>query len=334
MHKSTVKLLRWVVGVNFLSLVLVSCAQETELPPAIGSENKLPRSASAFRNSPDNFQFVVVGDRTGNHRPGVFSKAIDQINLLQPEFVMSVGDLIEGYTEDESRLAEEWDEIESMVNGLDMPFFYTVGNHDLGNEVMRRVWRERFGREYYHFIYKNVLFISLSTEDPPVKHSAEVTARRKMMEELWEKDPLGTQAMILERSRSRSGKTPVPSDTSISEAQVEYVAQALAENSTVRWTFIFMHKPAWIGNSEQFRRIESALEERPYTVIAGHIHYYDHVMRHGRDYIDMGTTGGVWLREGSGGSDHVMWVTMTDEGPIFANIALNGLTGKAGLDGK
>ncbi len=36
----------------------------------------------------DNFQFVIVGDRTGRPRPGVFSNAMHQINLMQPEFVV------------------------------------------------------------------------------------------------------------------------------------------------------------------------------------------------------------------------------------------------------
>src|SRR5437016_2186150 len=56
------------------------------------------------------FHFVVVSDRTGGHRARVFSEAVEQINLLQPAFVISVGDLIEGYTKDTGRLAQEWKE--------------------------------------------------------------------------------------------------------------------------------------------------------------------------------------------------------------------------------
>jgi len=32
---------------------------------------------------------------------------VEQLNLLQPEFVISVGDLIEGYSEDASKLVGE-----------------------------------------------------------------------------------------------------------------------------------------------------------------------------------------------------------------------------------
>ena len=45
------------------------------------------------------------------------------INMLQPEFVMSVGDLIEGYSEDPGQWALEWSEFESKLDALQMPFF-------------------------------------------------------------------------------------------------------------------------------------------------------------------------------------------------------------------
>ena len=118
-----------------------------------------------FANDPDEFQFVIVSDRTGGHREGVFGAALEKVNLLRPEFVMSIGDLIEGYTEDPAELKTQWDRIDAMVRKLDMPFFYVGGNHDLSNPVMADCWRKRYGREYYHFVYRDVLFLCLSTED-------------------------------------------------------------------------------------------------------------------------------------------------------------------------
>ena len=63
-----------------------------------------------FRNDPDAFQFAIVTDRTGGLRAGVFPDGVRKADLLQPEFVMSVGDLIQGYTEDEAELDRQWDE--------------------------------------------------------------------------------------------------------------------------------------------------------------------------------------------------------------------------------
>ena len=76
-----------------------------------GDEKSKPYTHLRFRNDPDNFQFAVVGDRTGGTRPGVFPAAVDLLNLLQPEFVMSVGDFIEGYVEDEAQLKSWWKEL-------------------------------------------------------------------------------------------------------------------------------------------------------------------------------------------------------------------------------
>ena len=48
-----------------------------------------------------------------------------------------------------------------------MPFFYVPGNHDLTNKTMVTKWGERYGKRYYHFTYKNCLFLSLCSENPP-----------------------------------------------------------------------------------------------------------------------------------------------------------------------
>ena len=107
---------------------------------------------------------------TGGHRPGVFKKAMGEVNLLQPEFVICVGDLIEGYIEDKEGLNAQWNEFDGFLNQLEMPFFYVPGNHDISNPVMAEEWQRRFGRSYYHFVYRNVLFLCLNSEDPPGTH--------------------------------------------------------------------------------------------------------------------------------------------------------------------
>src|ERR1700761_6957776 len=104
---------------------------------------KNPWTSLKLNNDPDQFQFAVVSDRTGGHRDKVFSRAVLQVNMLQPQFVMSVGDLIEGYTSREERIKEEWDEFDGYVKKFEMPFFYTPGNHDLTNKLQVTKWGER-----------------------------------------------------------------------------------------------------------------------------------------------------------------------------------------------
>jgi hypothetical protein len=315
-----------------LAVLLSACvaAPGVESTHRIGAS--VPHTDKPFLDNPDNFQFVVVSDRTGGHRPGVFDQAMDKINLLQPEFVMCVGDLIEGYSEDESVLNAQWDELDSMVDKLQMPFFYTVGNHDVSNDLMRELWLKRNGSDYYHFNYRDVLFISLNTEDPPIVLGEKELAGQARLLKMMAEDPEGTQEMLLKRSKLRveGGPKPQPSEVAIGEQQLRYVQQVLSDNTEVRWTIVFMHKPAWEADNEQFKQIEEMLSDRPYSVIAGHEHYYSYTRRFGRDYLDLSTTGGVWINQGPGNMDHITWVTMTDKGPVFANIRLDGVMDKHG----
>ena len=124
-------------------------------------EGPVPWSNLDLNTDEDMFQFAIVTDRTGGTRPGIFMDAVNKLNLMQPEFVMSVGDLIEGYTEDLVELEKQWDEFNGFIDKLKMPFFYVPGNHDITNSVMEKLWLEKFGRSYYHFIYKNVLFLGI-----------------------------------------------------------------------------------------------------------------------------------------------------------------------------
>jgi hypothetical protein len=237
-----------------------------------------------FNDDPNNFQFAVVSDRTGGARRGVFEDGVRKINLLQPEFVMSVGDLIEGGTYDRQKINAQWQQFRAFVDQLQMPFFFVPGNHDISNEVMAEEWLMRYGQSYYHFVYRGVLFLCLNTEDPPPSR--------------------------------------------MSQAQRDYVARALAENPQVRWTLVFMHKPLWDYEEETgWREIEALLQGRKHTVIAGHRHDYTKFERNHQSYIVLATTGGSSKMRGRafGEFDQVGWVTMTDLGPILANLYLDGI---------
>src|SRR5262245_47461124 len=111
----------------------------------VQSESRNPWTHLKLNNNPDDFQFEIVSDRTGDHREKIFSRAVEQLNLLQPEFVLSVGDLIEGYTRDRDKVLNEWKEFQGYVARLQMPFFYVPGNHDVTNPDMEKIWEEKFG---------------------------------------------------------------------------------------------------------------------------------------------------------------------------------------------
>lgn len=329
------------LGLSVLALAPVSAAGET-VPAGSPNAPDLPRTHKPLAEREDRLRFVIVGDRTGEARPGVFEHAMEQINWLQPQFVISVGDLIEGYTEDTQKIRQEWDEAEGAIDKLEMPFFHVVGNHDMGNDVLRRVWKARLGRDYYHFVKDGVLFIALNTEDPPSgkvdKAKLFAGVPREDLTQLFTVMQSGEaeQARFLAEKpalKKLVGAMKAGEKIAISKAQVNYVSKALAAHRDVRWTMVFMHRPAWRVPSPEFAEIEKLLADRPYSAIAGHYHTYSHEQRHGRDYIVMGTTGGVQKADHTNPNvmDHVMLVTMRSGGePEMANIRLDGLFDRHG----
>ena len=247
------------------------------------------RGAGAFR-------FAVVADRTGGHREGVFRSALRKLNLVAPDFVMSVGDLIEGYTDDAAALNRQWDEFERAVAGLSMPFFYVPGNHDMSSAAMAETWQRRFGPSYYHFVHGNALFLVLNSELFGMVHAP---------------------------------GTALPGPWKQQE-QLAWLEAVLEQQRGARWTFVFVHQPLWDRGPEvhpDWLRVEALLGERPYTVFAGHTHNYAFNRRRGRDFITLATTGGgSGLRGPAWGEfDHIAHVTLTPEGPVIANLLLDGI---------
>ena len=129
------------------------------------AQQKVASSDKPQINDEEVFRFAIMGDRTGGMRSGIFAKAAEKVNLMQPEFVLSVGDLIDGYTTEPEVWNRQWEEFDAIINKLDMRFYYVPGNHDISNDLLKEVWEKRHGSPYYTFIYKDVLFVSLHTED-------------------------------------------------------------------------------------------------------------------------------------------------------------------------
>ena len=289
--------------------------------------------------SPGPLRFVVIGDNTGLARPGVFHQALKQISWLKPDFILSVGDLIEGYTDDAQEIARQWDAIEHAVAEAGCPFLYVPGNHDYNTPTAVAAWKQRRGPEYYAFTYKSALFLMLSTEDPPTQMSPEMAKQIYQMVELMKTDPGQVEAIITKAlgGGSNGEKAAYGRElevANISDTQLAWIKDTLAKHSDVKWTFVILHKPAWKMATPAFAKIQLMLGTRPYSVFAGHTHYFTHDQLDGRDHINMATTGGIMQRTGSGTMDHAMLVTLEPEGPSYANTRLSGLMDVAGETGQ
>ena len=242
---------------------------------------RMPIVERPFSDDPDKFTFAIIGDKTGGgyDKWHVFDRAIDEINVLKPDFAIMVGDLIQGYTSDATQVEAEWKEFWQHQSDLIIPFLPLPGNHDITNPMMYDYWQKHLGRTYSAFTYKGCLFLLLNTEE---KHS------------------------LPEGSEGWTG-------TWFGDDQIAYITDELAQHKDVRHTFVMLHKPAWLHAGSGWSQIEEVLADRAYTVFAGHYHNLTLHKRNDRRYFVLGATGGGFttreVRE-YGAFDHYSIVTV------------------------
>jgi predicted phosphodiesterase len=106
-------------------------------------------------------RFAILGDRTGGYVGNIYEGIVTEIARLRPDFVMNVGDMIEGYTDDSTKLKKEWAEYDSIVKGLGAPLYRTPGNHDITTDLAEPYYRRFSGKPYYSFDHNNIHFIIL-----------------------------------------------------------------------------------------------------------------------------------------------------------------------------
>ncbi len=121
----------------------------------------------SFSEDEDKFSFAIIGDKTGGGQDKwpIFDRAMEEINELKPHFAIMVGDLIQGYTENNDILDRQWKEFWEHQSRLEVPFLPLPGNHDISNRVMYDYWVNQIGLTYYAFIHNNCLFLLLNTEE-------------------------------------------------------------------------------------------------------------------------------------------------------------------------
>lgn len=224
-------------------------------------------------NEGDAFTFAVFGDRTGGPAEGVkvLAEAVRDVNLLEPDLVMTVGDLIEGYNR-RPAWQRQANEFTGIMDRLLMPWFPVAGNHDVYWRGAGRPadehegdYEAHFGPLWYAFEHKDCWFIVLYTD---------------------EGNPL-TGERTFEK----------PASQRMSPEQLSFLESTLERAHDAKHVFVFLHHPRWLGGryGDDWDRVHERLVEagNVRAVFAGHIHTmrYDGP-RDGIEYVTLATTGG------------------------------------------
>ncbi len=106
-------------------------------------------------------RFAVIGDRTGDAQAGVYEGIVAEVARLRPDFVLTPGDLIEGYTNDTASLKAEWEEYLSLIKELKMPIYIAPGNHDITMDGMVSSYENHVGQPYYSANFADIHLIML-----------------------------------------------------------------------------------------------------------------------------------------------------------------------------
>lgn len=317
-----------------VSMLLFSCQPGNEKQKLFIhdlTDGPTPWSYEPVGKSDSSFNFAIISDLASGEREGVFKVAIEQINLLRPDFILSVGDLVDGESDDNEELKRQYDSFDQRAAKAMAPIFHVGGNHDLTSPAMRSFWSDRYGRKYYHFIYQNVLFLLLDTEDYDDAFRQKIhEARSEAIAIDAEHPELFPTTAYYKMPERKTGK--------IENEQSTYFEKVISDHPNVRHTFVLMHKPVWQREGEgNLSRIEAALGDRAFTVINGHVHSYSHTIKNGRDYITLGTTGGGQDANSNNAFDQITLVAFNGKVPSIATLRMDGIldkTGKIPLDGE
>lgn len=101
--------------------------------------------------APDRFQFVILGDRTGEAQAGVYEQIWKEAAAEHPPFVLSVGDTIQGL--DDAAAAGQWKEVSRVFRQhAAIPLYLAPGNHDIWSAKSEKLFRQ-FAKHPPHYSF-------------------------------------------------------------------------------------------------------------------------------------------------------------------------------------
>lgn len=226
--------------------------------------------------------FAVIGDRTGDHQPGIYEQAVAEIERLHPDFVVTVGDHIEGYTPDTVLLNQQWDEYFGVIKPFSMPVYFTPGNHDITYDVAEPTYRHRVGEPYHSWDAGGIHFVSVDVSR-------------------WE-------------SSDRLPKEQ------LDWLAADLAAHQSAVQTIVIYHKPFWYNSVAIGRPDTLHTL--FVKYGVDAVLNGHFHQYFSTTIDNIQYTCIGSSGGAMEIDPTGIGYHFGWVTVDEQGISVVPIKL------------
>ena len=247
-------------------------------------------SSCKKKEKPDEFTFAFITDihlqPEGDAVKG-FLELIDTLNDLNPDFVITGGDLIM------DALRQRYGRADSLYNlysenakALKMPVYNTMGNHEIYGiykgsgadpshpDYGEKMFENRFGKSYYSFDHKGWKFMILNSIEDAGNSSYVGLIDPKQVE--WIKEEL----------QKTSPETPIVLSTHIPFITVEtqvYQGTTVANDSLLV-----------IYNGKEVLDLFNGHNLK--LVLQGHLHIYEDIFIEGTHFITGSAIAGGWWR--------------------------------------
>jgi len=269
------------------AITVVSHAAHAEQPPGVHAGTDGRRLADPPATH-DDFRLAILPDRTTGRDWGLpyLKMAVSDLNRIAPHAVISIGDMIQGYTRSTERWDREAAEFSAIAGELAMPFYPLAGNHEVVSGTRDREdltfvrrYQKTFAPLYYSIEFDHATTIVCFSDDPAFHGDGHGFGPAQLR---WLQGELDR---AVERGKA---------------------------------TFVLMHRPLWRQRHDQWNEtihpmlVEAGVD----AVIAGHFHALQREPdRDGVEYHILGTCGGMIDQHPLAGQlQHLTFLRVSPEG--------------------